>query len=478
MKNLLKITLLSSMIFYFGCGDLEQINIDPTRPEEIALNLMLPDALSQTFFNQGTNSARVAGIIMQQFEGFDAQQVAYTDYVLPDVTFNNYWSTGLYGGALRSAQLMVDQAGTEGAPHYAGIGKIILAANYGDAASYFGDIPFSEALKGLENFKPAYDTQEQVYAGVQSLLDEAITDLSQDASGPPITDDGLVFTGDADSWIKTAYALKARYLMQTIKRNPGVASTILDLVQNKAFQSADEEPALKWSTSLVGNNPLAKFGLERPNTLVISNNFADLLQSTSDPRFEAFIAPEEKLDENDVPIDTLYWQFHSIKAKFDGRLYWSQNDSRIPLITVEELKFIEAELELAAGNVDVAKAAMVEAVNASFAHVGAEDTDGAYIAALEERFDNASDPLEVLIGEAYVSYYGHAFHQSWVNYRRTGYPNITPSANGGNGLNPGGGIPRRYIYPLTESETNNDNLQAAISRQGGALLNQDVWAFQ
>jgi len=276
------------MIFYFGCGDLEQIGIDPTRPEEISLNLMLPDAISQTFFNQGTNAPRVAGIIMQQFEGFDAQQVAYTDYVLPDVTFNNYWSTGLYGGALRSAQLMVDQAGTEGAPHYAGIGKIILAANYGDAASYFGDIPFSEALQGLENFKPSYDTQEQVYAGVQSLLDAAISDLSQPVGGTPTVGD-LVFNGDADLWIQTAYALKARYLMQTIKRNPGAASTILDLVQNKAFQSAGAEPALKWSDSEDGNNPLAKFGLERPNTLVISNNFADMLQSTDDPRFDACI---------------------------------------------------------------------------------------------------------------------------------------------------------------------------------------------
>jgi len=148
------------------------------------------------------------------------------------------------------------------------------------------------------------------------------------------------------------------------------------------------------------------------------------------------------------------------------------------LITVEELKFIEAELQLAGGDAAGAKTTMVDAVNASFAHVGAEDVDGAYITALGDRFDNASDQMEVLMGEAYVSYYGHAFHQSWANYRRTGFPILTASANGDNGLNPGGGIPRRYIYPLTESETNSDNLEAAISRQGGALLNQDVWAFE
>ena len=82
------------------------------------------------------------------------------------------------------------------------------------------------------------------------------------------------------------------------------------------------------------------------------------------------------------------------------------------------------------------------------------------------------------MNEAYTAYYGHAFHQTWANYRRTGYPNLTPSANGDNGLNPGGGIPQRYIYPISESETNADNLDAAISRQGGALMNVALWSFQ
>ncbi len=465
MNNIIKsLFFVGLMLFSTACGDtLEEINIDPTRPTDVDLNLMLPEAISQTIFNQGTNPARVAGIIMQQFLGFDAQQVAYTDYVLPDVTFNNYWRTGLYAGSLRSAQLIVDKAEAEDAPYYAGIGKILLAAGYGDATSYFGDIPFSDALKGIEGLKPAYDTQEQVYAGVQALLDAAISDLSGD-SGPvrPEADD-LIFSGDAASWIATAQALKARYLMQTIKRNSGAASTILNIIKNEAFQAANAQPNFTWGTAQIDNNPLAKFGVDRPNTLVIDNRFAARMEAASDPRQAAYMLFNGS--------DYVYFDSGS-----DGQLVWAQNNSTIPLISLEELQFMEAELELMAGDDAAAKAALLKAVTTNMAQVGVDGTD--YIAALDAAYDAASDKHEVIMNEAYTAYYGQAFHQTWANYRRTGYPNLTPSPNGNIGLNPGGGIPKRYIYPISESETNASNLQAAVDRQGGALMNVALWSFQ
>ena len=461
MKNFIKFILLFGIIISSACGDYEEINTDPTSPSEVSLELMLPGTLSQTWFNQGTNPARVAGIIMQQFRGFDAQQVAYTDYVLPDVTFDNYWQLGLYSGSLRSANLIINTAEAENAPHYAGIARILMAAGYGDAASYFGDIPFSDALKGSDNLKPGYDTQEEVYAGVQSLLDQAISDLSQAAGDKAPTVDDIVFNGDASAWIATAQALKARYLMQTINRNSGNASTILSLVQNDAFQSIDTEPAFTWGTAQTDNNPLAKFGFERPNTLIIDSRFADILDATADPRKDKFMFFNGS--------DYLYWDPSVV-------LTWAEDNSRIPLISIEEVKLMEAELLLASGDEDGAKAAMSAAIAANMDKNGVDGTD--YIAEAEARFDAADDKLSILMDEAYVCYYGQAFNITWANYRRTGYPSLTPSTNGNNGLNPGGAIPRRYIYPLSEYQTNSDNLDAAISNQGGALMNNDLWSFQ
>jgi len=466
------------MLFSTACSEsLEEINIDPTRPTDVDLNLMLPEAISQTVFNQGTTAPRIAGIIMQQFEGFDAQQVAYTDYVLPDVTFNNYWRTGLYAGSLRSAQLIVDKAEAEGAPYYAGIAKILLAIGYGDATSYFGDIPFSDALKGLESLKPTYDTQEQVYTGVQNLLDQAISDLSGDSGPVRPGGDDLIFSGDSGAWIATAQALKARYLMQTIKRG-GSASTILGLIQN-AFSSRDSEPGFTWGTAQTDNNPLAKFGVDRPNTLIIDDHFSGLLSTKNDPRLDNYAKPEVDMDGN-----ILYYQYF---VSGDENLHWAQDNATIPLISIEELKFMEAELQLMNGDEAAAKSAMVAGVTESMLRVGdlSFDMTGAlvgvgldYIATIEANFDAATDKEAVIMEEAYTAYYGHAFHQSWANYRRTGYPSLTPSPTGDNGLNPGGAIPKRYIYPISESETNADNLQAAVDRQGGGLMNVALWAFQ
>lgn len=471
MNNIIKSIFLVGLLIFSACGEtLEEINIDPTRPTDVELNLMLPEAITQTFFNQGANPGRVAGIIMQQYQGFDAQQVAYTDYVLPDVTFNNYWRTGLYAGSLRSADLILQKAEAENAPHYAGIARVLMAAGYGDATAYFGDIPFSEALQGLDNLKPAYDTQEAVYAGVQALLDQAILDFAQDAGpvAPGGTDD-LIFGGDAEKWTATAYALKARYLMHTIKRNAGAASTILDIIRTKAFQEAANEPAHTWGTAQTDNNPLAKFGVERPNTLIIDGQFSDKLDASADPRKAAYMIPND-------PENVEYFAFFDGGA--DGALHWAQNNSTIPLISLEELKFIEAELEMMAGNDVAAGEAMVSAINENMTRLKIDGTD--YVAAIQGTFDAASTSgkLEVIMNEAYVAYFGHAFHQTWVNYRRTGYPALTPSPQGDNGLNPGGQIPRRYIYPISESETNSANLEAAISRQGGGLMNVNLWAFE
>lgn len=79
------------------------------------MNLILPEILSQAAYNKGATPGRAAGIVMQQFEGFDAQQVQYTQYTFGSDAFNNYWVSGLYSGVLRSCQVLIDKAETEGA---------------------------------------------------------------------------------------------------------------------------------------------------------------------------------------------------------------------------------------------------------------------------------------------------------------------------------------------------------------------------
>ncbi len=453
------ILLVIGLLSFSACTDtLTEINTDPSRLTEVDLRLMLPEAIAQSFFNEGGNQARVAGLIMKQFEGLDAQQIDYGNYNIAANAMDNYWNFGLYAGSLRACQAIIEKSEEVGSSSfYAGVAKILMANQYGIATSMFGDIPMTEALRGIEFLQPSYDSQESVYAGVQSMLDEGIADL---ASAEGYAGGDLVFGGDAANWIATAHAFKARYYLQVSKRSATGMSDALASIGN-AFADASAQPNLTFDDSQIGNHALAKFGTERPGTLGFHPDFAAML--TDDPRGSSYFLP----DTVESMISYQYWGFDN--------LVWAQNNATLPLISYVELKMMEAEITAANGG--DASAMLEEAILASMAMVGVED--GGYAAANSSLSGMSSDEaIEKIMTEAYKAYYGFNFHGTWSNYRRTGYPAITPQNNEANGLNPGGQVPRRFLYADSESATNSANLEAAQAAQSGALLNIDVWAFE
>ncbi len=458
MKFKIYAVLTCLLLGFSACENkLDELNFDPTKLTDVELRLMLPDAISQAMHNEGANQNRIAGIIVQQFQGIDAQQVQYTNYVLGEDAVNNYWRFGLYAGVLRSCQVIIEKAAEEGATFYSGVAKVIMANQYGLAASYFGGIPFSEALKGLESSQPAYDTQEAVYNGVQAMLDDAISDLG---SGTGYGAGDLIFDGDAAAWIATAKALKARFYMHVGKRNSGAyASALAEL--GGAFTSLGAQPDFQFESSETANWALAKFGLERPSTLGIGDFFRDMMMG--DPRQAKYM----------VDLGAPVWDYYQ---SGNTDLTWSQNTSTIPMISYVEVKFIEAEALARTGGDP--EAALREAITASMVQAGASDYDAYVDANSSIAGMDQEQMIEKIITEAYKAYYGYAFHETWANYRRTGYPALTPSPIGSNGFNPSGVVPRRLLYVESETQTNSANVEAARARQGGGLLDQDVWAFE
>lgn len=450
--------ILLAVFLTTACSEetFEEINIDPTQLSDVDMRLILPQIQAQASYNKGATPGRAAGIIMQQFEGFDAQQVQYTQYTFGSDAFNNYWNLGMYTGVLRSCQVLMDKAAEEGATFYGGVAKVIMASEYGLLTSFFGDIPYSDALKGTESLKPVFDKQEDVYKGVQSMLDDAISDLG---SGTGYAGGDLIFDGDAAAWVETAYALKARYQMHLQKRDAGAASNVLALL-GSAFKSLDDQPTFTFGTAQIDNWSLDKFGIERPSTLIIGQYFADLM--TDDPRRDRFMY-----------TDGTTWFYHQ---PGNADLVYAKPDASIPLISYVEVKFLEAEA-LARTGAD-ASTALAEAIEASMIQAGASDYDAYVTANSDVSGLSQADAVTKILEEAYKGYYGYNFFEVWSNYRRTGIPAITPNPNGSNGFNPSGVVPRRLPYPVSEQQTNLANLQAAQAAQGGALLDVPVWAFE
>jgi hypothetical protein len=132
--------------------------------------------------------------------------------------------------------------------------------------------------------------------------------------------------------------------------------------------------------------------------------------------------------------------------------YYTSAESPVPYVTYAELKLIEAEAILFTSGVlaDV-RAALLEGADASIQTV-AGAADPAYVAALGAKFDAATtdaERLEVIITEKYVITYSTGV-EGWNDFRRTGYPALTPHPEGDRATNPGGGIPRRLPYSENE----------------------------
>lgn len=85
------------------------------------------------------------------------------------------------------------------------------------------------------------------------------------------------------------------------------------------------------------------------------------------------------------------------------------------------------------------------------------------------------DKLVWLIQEKHIALFAKNPIEAWGGYRRTGYPILAVPPNANPRFNPNLIIPRRYLYPISERTANENNLNEAILRQGGHLLNVDFW---
>lgn len=453
------------VVFFLAC-DFGDTNINPVRTTEAEIKEILPVALAQSARNIASIGGRVTGTVIQHFEGIDAQPQSYSQYLIDERTLDELWKNGLYAGAMKDCQIIIEKADEGQLPIYKGIAKILMAFNLGIATSYWGDVPFSKAFRASEIQQPAYDPQSIIYQQIIQLLEEAIFELQKDLDGAIVEDD-LIYKGSPASWIGTAYALQARYYLQMSNKRPEGVEQALESIRRGAFTSTEEQPDFPFGNNLNESNPFNSYNIERPGQLAIGTFLLSVLQQKEDPRL-AVLA---------VEADGRFLAHQSTNTD----LYWARSDSPLPLISFSELKFIEAECLLRTNQLGSAEKAFKEAVARNFIQLGITKEDYQRFNSAYIHFEGLSDlesRLEHLLTQKYIALYVQGSNEVWADYRRTGYPKLRPPNNANNSFNPSLIIPRRYLYPVSERNTNLKEMNNAIEHQGGHLMDVDIWAFE
>ncbi|MCB0685396.1 MAG: SusD/RagB family nutrient-binding outer membrane lipoprotein [Saprospiraceae bacterium] len=464
-KSYALILVLIGILLGFTQCDFGDLNIDPTRQDDASVREILPSAMVQTVRNTMSIGGRVAGTLVQHFEGTEAQPLSYNNYLIDEQTLSDFWETGLYAGAMKDCQIIIDKAEIEGQPHYEGIAKVLMAYNLGIATSFWGDIPYRQALKGTESLKSTYDTQEEIYQSILQLLDEAINAFEMPSViGGPSNDD-LIFNGVPALWIKTCHALKARYLLHLSGKDPGHFSNILAEIE-QSFSNAGEQPDFHFADSDNESNPLALFGKERPQQMEIGVALKRIMTTNNDPRQSKYWVEVQGKDE--------------VYLTDNPDLIRAQRNSPIPLISYSELLFIQSEVLVRTGASNAAQVfskAIIASMEACEVIPALYNPYLAFNGGLQSSLSN-EEKIEKIINEKFVASFAQNPHEAWIDQRRTGFPQLEIPQNANSSLNPSLTIPKRVVYPIGERTTNYNHYQEAITRQGGHLMDITPWLFK
>lgn len=427
MKKYIKniaLSVLSIFILTACQSELDNFNDNPNDPPTTTPTLLLTTMEVSTFSTHTSGIIRYANIFDQHLMGTDIGQLGpIAKYIITEQDVNNEWNT-IYGTTLISGHILNRDFSLE-YPYYNGIGQILTALNLGYATDMWGDVPYDEAFLAEQgNTNPLYNTQEQIYQRLQTILDAAILNLSKPESSNkevPSNDD-YIFTGDIQKWKQIAYVLKARYALRLTNRDSNAAQKALDYINLSGITSNDDDMNTYFTGASNETNQWYDFEDNRTNYLKMGKTFVDFLSSNNDPRFTFFVASEYDnkgkptgIYSGNAPEDT-----QSTGTSYIGPRMASA-DSNIGIITYAEAKFIEAEAQFRLNHPIEAQEALNDAISASvLKYTGTP---------IETIFLNTVNTLslENIIKQKYNSLF--LTMEPYNDYRRTGFPILVPNQN-------------------------------------------------
>ena len=477
MKNILFITL-GAIFFCSSCKkDFEEINTNPNSATVVQPGLLL----RQVLYNYGEEMSYegfVAGnLLSQHFTAVDFN--LFDRHSLSEPQFGgNPWPV-LYTN-LRDNEIILDLARSNSANAvYEGPALILKAYLAAALTDIYGDVPYFEALKGLEgNVLPAYDKQKDIYnakGGIIDNLNQGIEKINQYEGAQSLNGD-ILFNGNLSSWITFANSLKIKSLMR-ISQAQDVSAELQAIVMMDDYMKTNVDNATFDFTDGQPNNfRMATLRDGDFNLFVMSETIEEVFDSLEDPREQILFRPigkdtsatifEGLLNGQDASAISISVSDYSLTGKIfreeTGRL-----DANF--LTAWEVHFLLAE---------AAERGLISGDAQSFYETGVRLAFEYWQTVLPANYlstgnatygINGANKVEQIITQKWIANTINGY-EGWIEYRRTGFPTFkTVAASLNNDL-----IPVRMPYPSDETILNATNFTQAVGVNGNDI-NRKVW---
>jgi hypothetical protein len=484
-KYLSYICLVTLLTVTFGCANFGNTDVNPNGANVPLTSTLLTNVLTVMGASQ-TGSGESSNYLYASYYCQYESQALYTDasrYALVDLGWN------LYAGRVEDLQNIIDVNTNKATADYAArtggsnnnqiaIARILKAYWMSVITDRFGDVPYSQAFKGIPN--PVFDSQQSIYL---DLLNELKAAVAQFDSGPPVVGD-IVFGGDNSKWMKFANSWRLVLALRISKADATTGKThAADVISNLGsnggvFTTSADDMTLVYPGSGAGfQNPWLSMGSDQ----VVCKTIADWLNTNNDSRRFAF---------GNASGNTLIGMPPGL-ARADALNYTSANPNESLVLNNSYRQDVSPLVVLSSGDVWLARAEAASlgwtsenvstcynnGITQSWNRWGQTNATALanYLAAPAIALGSGSGPSDAeKIGiQRWVSFYPNG-DQGWSEWRRTGYPSFVTAVP--NSLSTSGQIPVRYIYPTAEHGLNPVNWAAASALlDNGDSRDSHVW---
>ncbi|HYM93393.1 MAG TPA: SusD/RagB family nutrient-binding outer membrane lipoprotein, partial [Chitinophagaceae bacterium] len=195
-----------------GCKKYLDVNINPNTATVTKANYVFTNALKVSA------DIQVSGLhsLGSTWSGYWAHSTSFTGggqektYVFTNNDFNFF--DGIFDN-LTDYQYAIDHGAADGYPNIVDPAKIMKCYIYQKLVDLYGNVPYSQALKGTAYTYPVYDNAQAIYDSMIVTLTGAIADMKA-ATWPLNESSDIMFNGNKTSWIQFANTLKLRILMR------------------------------------------------------------------------------------------------------------------------------------------------------------------------------------------------------------------------------------------------------------------------
>lgn len=502
MKKIIYPFFAAVLLFTASCKkEFFDINENPNSPtdQSITPKVLLPRALHNVGVRVGT-TFDYAAFWMSYWghSGSYGQSIEIESYAITTGFQTGQWTT--WFDILNDINTMEKKAKQSGQPFYEGAAKTLKAIGFMYLVDQYNNVPYSKAFDFVGNITPAYDKGEDIYADLFVQLDAAgklFVKAETDGIDAATVASDIMYKGDPIAWRRLVNTMRLKLLIHEsqVVSSATVTAVVAQITADGAGYIGRVTPSTI-QPALVQPGYAVVDGQQNPyyNTYKITalgvsdqynraNNFTlNKFIALNDIRYQYVFSPAV------TPLNGNTYKgvnFGEVVPNNDP--YKQQNQSDVggkglaksplqaqPILTSSESLFLQAEAAQRSWISGVPQSLYEDAVRESFNFLGTDVNAGqnyltAGVANPSIGFGAASNKIQLIIEQKYLALIGVANFESYVDYRRLGFPDVPLSLNP-NRLN--NVIPLRLPYPQAEYNYNAANVaaQGTINPQTSAIF--------